>query len=185
MVLKSRIPEKYVVVKGAGQSDFGPGNDPWETSAFDIALLDAGIGDCNILKYTSVLPPEAQEITMEEAYKDGLFHHGMVLETIMAQVNGNKGQHLCAGVGVIHVQRNGVPIGGFAAEFEGHVSEDAACNWLRRSLYGIFERRYKGADGYKVVGTELYTKSLVVDDDFGCALVALCFLTFKQDQARG
>ena len=95
--IANRIPTRYVVAIGTGQSNFGPGDDPWETTDYDIALLQAGIENCNIVKYTSVIPPEAHQISLEEARDEGLLHHGMVLECIMAQVNGSQGQHLCAG----------------------------------------------------------------------------------------
>jgi arginine decarboxylase len=182
----SRIPQDYVVAMGAGQSNKGPGIDPWETCAYDLALLKAGIENCNVVKYTSVLPPEARMITMEEAQKRGLFRHGMVLECIMAQVNGDEGQHICAGVGTMQVywkenfEGEEVHIGGFAAEYEGYGSPQKAKRCLLESLNGIFERRYHGKEGhYRMDDFELHIKDLIVDDKFGTALVALCFLTFK------
>ena len=63
METKNRIPKENVIVTGAGQSDFGPVIDPWETAAYDLVLLDAGleIANCNVLKYTSVIPKDAKE----------------------------------------------------------------------------------------------------------------------------
>jgi arginine decarboxylase len=177
--IASRIPEKYVVVKGAGQSDFGPGLDPWETASYDLALLDAGIENANIVKYTSVLPPESVEIGMGEAESEGLMHHGMALETIMAQVNGNQGEHICAGVGRAQVyDADGIHIGGFAAEYEGYGSETLARKRLQQALEGIFTRRYAHREGWYMEGEEFTTQDLCVDDKYGCVLVALCFVTF-------
>lgn len=182
-VVGSRIPELYVVVEGAGQSNQGPGLDPWETCAYDLALLEAGIENANVVKYTSVLPPEAEEISMKEAKARHLFHHGMVLECIMAQVNGQEGQHICAGVGTMQVYHdNGdgteTHVGGFAAEYEGYGSPKKAKECLTASLKGIFDRRYGGRADYRMESIKLHTKDLVVDDDYGTALVALGFLTF-------
>lgn len=176
--IASRIPQKFVVVTGAGQSDFGPGIDPWETAAYDLALLDAGIENCNIVKYTSVLPPEAQEITYQEAFDAGLFHHGMALETIMAQVNGDQGDHICAGVGRAQVYCDGQHIGGFAAEYEGHGSKALAEKRIQQALKGIFQRRYKKHDGFVMDDVEIDTCDLVIDEKFGTVLVAVCFVTF-------
>ena len=178
MVIGARIPEKYVVVKGAGQTSFGPGIDPWETAAYDIALLDAGIENCNIVKYTSVLPPQSKPISMEEAIEDGLMHYGMVLESIMAQVNGNKGDHICAGVGRCQVYCGGEHIGGFAAEYEGHGSEELAQAQLSEALDGIFQRRYGHSPEYIMCDVEMTTQDLIVDEQYGTVLVALGFLTF-------
>ena len=179
ITIASRIPEKYVVVKGAGQSDFGPGLDPWETASYDLALLEAGIENCNVVKYTSVLPPESVEITMGEAEAAGLFHHGMVLETIMAQVNGNQGDHICAGVGRAQVyDDHGNHIGGFAAEYEGHGSADLGRVLLQQALEGIFDRRYGHHPGWYMEGEQYTVQDLCVDQQYGCVLVALGFLTF-------
>lgn len=34
-----RIPEKYFITIGRGQSDFSPGDDPWETTAYDLTYI--------------------------------------------------------------------------------------------------------------------------------------------------
>jgi len=180
--IASRIPKKYVVVSGAGQSSFGPGIDPWETAAYDLALLDAGIENCNIVKYTSVIPPESEVISYQEAYDLGLFHHGMALECIMAQVNGNQGQHICAGVGRAEVFCDGKLVGGFAAEYEGYGSQKLAEKKLKEALAGIFERRYKKHAGFWMDNMEFTTRDLVIDEQYGTVLVALCFVTFLVPQ---
>lgn len=184
MKTSARIPDKYVVVQGAGQSDFGPGLNPWATTTYDMALLDAGleIANCNIVKYTSVLPPQAQRLSMKEALLQNLFHHGMVLESIMAQVNGRKGEHICAGIGVMRVAKetpSGLSvIGGFAAEYEGNQSPDDARKILEESLDGIFDRRYGDNSVYRIEDQSFFTQDLVVDCDFGTVLVALGFVSF-------
>ena len=178
MIIANRIPKDYVVVSGAGQSDFGPGVDPWETAAYDLALLEAGIENCNIVKYTSVMPKGAMQITMDQANEQGLFQHGMVLETIMAQVNGNHSESICAGVGRCKVYKDGEEIGGFAAEYEGNNSESYAATKLYEALQGIFERRYAGKPEYTIDDIQMTTKFLTVDQDYGTVFVAIGFLTF-------
>lgn len=42
MLLGSRIPKHYFMVKGFGETDQGDGSDPWETGSYDLALEDAG-----------------------------------------------------------------------------------------------------------------------------------------------
>lgn len=182
--IASRIPEKYIVVKGEGQSDFGPGNDPWETTAYDLALLQGGIENCNVVKYTSVIPPEAFEIDIDTAKKEGLFHHGMVLECIMAQVNGNKNDAICAGVGMFNVFKPGAKegedelVGGFAVEYEGGGSPDHAQEMLDQSMGGLFDRRYHDLPGYYMADKQFHIQDMIVDDDFGTVLVAIGFLSF-------
>jgi arginine decarboxylase len=175
----SRIPEKYIVAMGAGQSNFGPGDDPWETTAYDIALLGGGIENCNIVKYTSVIPKEAELISLSQAKDEGLMHHGMVLECIMAQTNGNQGQHICAGVGTFEVHnRDNELIGGFAVEYEGAGSPEKAQKMLAKSMDGLFKRRSYPGRGYHMRNKEFHIKDLVVDDKYGTVLVGLCFVSF-------
>lgn len=47
------IPKKYYLTSGAAEGHS-------ELTAFDAALLKAGIGNVNLLKVSSILPPEAQ-----------------------------------------------------------------------------------------------------------------------------
>ena len=175
-----RIPCDYVVVSGAGQTSSGSSSDHWETGAYDIALLDAGIENFNVMEYTSVLPLESNEISWEDAQQ--YFHHGAVLETIKAQMNGTRGQVLCSGVGRMWVKHHGKRIGGFAAEFEGNCSERVAIEALTESLEGIFERRYGGKQSYEIEDMKFDTRELIVDEEFGTVFVAICFLNYIYPQ---
>lgn len=184
MIIASRVPLQYIFVTGTGQSDFGPGTDPWETAAYDIALQNAGIENANILKYTSVMPRDATQISIEEAHAQGLMIHGMALETIMAEQTGSKDEHVCAGVGISRVYKDDKYIGGFAAEYEGHGSPETAEEEIRAALLGIFTRRY-GAEaahgdtpGYRYEVAEVRTADVHIDKNFGCALAAICFVSF-------
>lgn len=113
-----RVPTAYIATTGIGQSDEGLPPDPYETFSYDLALQEAGIENFNVIYYTSVLPPESYEIPLEEAKK--YFHHGAVLESIMAKAGGVQGDTVAAGVGRIWAKdpATGKKIGGFAAEYE-------------------------------------------------------------------
>lgn len=179
MYTMNRIPQKFIVAVGSGQTSFGPGEDPFETGAYDQALTAAGIENFNIVKYTSVIPPEAEEITLADAVAEGLTHHGMVLECIMAQMNGVQGDHICAGVGRMMVKdQDGNVIGGFAAEYEGNGSREFARKQLKTALKGIFQRRGYEQKGYTICDYHFDTTDLVVDENFGTVLVALGFVTY-------
>jgi len=189
MATGCRIPCKYFVTSGVGQSSADTGSDHYETSCYDIALLDAGIENFNVMMYTSVLPPESEEISIEEAKREALFHHGAVLETIKAQIDGVQGDHLCAGVGRCWVKKkqgdgSWKTIGGFAAEYEGHASIEKASKILEADLRGIFERRYGHQPEYRLEPSfKTSVREMVVDEDFGTCFVALCFVTFEYPEA--
>lgn len=184
-VFGNRIPKDYFVTAGKGDTDIGPGDDPWETGSYDLALMDAGIENFNVMLYTSVLPPESKEISIEEARK--FFHHGAVVEVIMASVNGVKGNTLCTGVGRIQVKRksDGKHIGGFAAEYEKvHKSrisiekaEELTNKMLHISLMGEVNRRYN-SDEYEFFGETHKVSCFKVKNKFGTSLVALAWVNY-------
>ena len=188
LVYGCRIPKEYFVTSGRGDTDLGPGEDPWETGSYDLALMDAKIENFNIIKYSSVLPPEATEIPVKKAI--GMFHHGAVLETIMASANGLRGDLLCTGVGRIQVRRKSDKkhIGGFAAEYEKvyHANEippslqDAesiAKKMLQISLFGEVYRRYNKEE-YEIFGETFEINAFKVQKAYGTSLAALCFVSY-------
>jgi len=180
MIIGCRIPRRFFVTTGAGQITQDAGADHYETGSYDLALLDAKIENFNVVKYTSVVPKEAKEIPIEEAQK--LFHHGAVLECIMAQMNGVQGEHICAGVGRIIVKVGGELIGGFAAEYEGNASKGRAQQTLYKDLLGICVRRYGG--DFEIMSQEYAIRDLVVDEEYGTVLAAICFIDYILPEAK-
>lgn len=177
-----RIPAEYIAVTGAGESDDGIPPDPYETFSYDLALLEAGIENFNVVYYTSVLPPESYEVPIESVRAS--FHHGAVLETIMAKAGGVKGDTVTAGVGrVWAVDEAGKEIGGFAAEYEriykgqsvsSETAAEDATKQLTRSLQHELDIR-----GLKQQGEMKFdVKSLRIRKNYGIAISALGFINF-------
>ena len=177
-----RIPVTYFVTTGTGESDQGIPPDPYETFSYDLALLDAGIENFNVVYYTSVLPPESRQIPFEEARAS--FHHGAVLEAIMAKAGSVQGNTVAAGVGrVWAVDTEGKAVGGFAAEYERiyekkrvdpETAADDAKNQLKASLQhelAIRGLEQKGEMTFDVA-------SLYIKKRYGMALAALGFTGF-------
>ncbi len=177
-----RIPTTYFATTGTGESDQGIPPDPYETFSYDIALLDAGIENFNVIYYTSVLPPQSNEVPLETVKR--YFHHGAVLETIMAKAGGNKGDTVAAGIGrVWAVDAGGKTIGGFAAEYERiynqqkvdtEIGKQEAIKQLTASLkheLSIRGLRQKGEMKFNVT-------SLYIQKNYGMALAALGFVNF-------
>jgi arginine decarboxylase len=185
LVLGNRIPYEYFVTMGHNDTDLGPGDDPWETGSYDLALMNASIENFNVLKYTSVLPPESREITLSEARK--YFHHGAAIETIMSDLNGVKGDTLCTGVGRIWVRTpEGELVGGFAAEYKKKyenqtVPEEQAREEAKKALYtslmGEVNRRYNASE-YQFSDPTYAIDYLQVQKKYGTSLVALCWVSY-------
>ena len=102
-----RYPIFGFLTGGAGAFDDGIPPQLYETFAYDLALYQAGIENFNIIPYTFVLPPEMRgnivTITkeMNQRFSDlpsrpdlkRKFHHGAVLEVIMAGPGATYPEH--------------------------------------------------------------------------------------------
>jgi len=77
----------FFVTSGKGLSITSPLN------AFDNALVDAGIGQCNLVKVSSILPEGAKEITPYE------ISPGEITHCVLAMKKGKEGEVLSAGIG--------------------------------------------------------------------------------------
>ena len=91
-IVGNRVPHTYFLTTGHGESDAGSKHLPAETGSYDAALESAGIEDVNVVKYTSVMPTDAKEISKAKGIAS--IRWGEVMESIMAQSNGKKGTHI-------------------------------------------------------------------------------------------
>ena len=118
MILGNRIPYEYFATTGKGESHAGSKGLKYETGSYDAALTYAGIQNCNVIEYTSVIPTGAKHITKEEGIKR--LKWGDVMECIKAQSNGEKGKFIIAAVLTTDVfDHNKKYLGGFALEYSG------------------------------------------------------------------
>lgn len=178
-----RIPTAYIVTTGVGQSDEGLPPDPYETFSYDLALQQAGIENFNVIYYTSVLPPESYEISLAEARK--YFHHGAVLESIMAKAGGVKDDTIAAGVGRIWAidPVSKQKIGGFAAEYEfiykgekvspAKAEQDAKAQLTKSLMHELTIRNLE-----QTGDIEFNITSAHIEKNYGIALAQLGFVSF-------
>lgn len=83
------IPKKYFLVKGRGDAEY-------PLNAFDIALLDAGVGNTNLIRLSSILPPKSQEVSSPVQ-----FQLGQLITLAYASYSGTtKGEYIAAAVAV-------------------------------------------------------------------------------------
>ncbi|WEG12192.1 pyruvoyl-dependent arginine decarboxylase [Pullulanibacillus sp. KACC 23026] len=177
LLVGQRIPKDYIFTKGYGDTDIGPGHDPWETGSFDMARQMAQIENFNIVRYTSIVPPDATEISIEQAKT--LYHPGAVMECIISQMNGYEGDRLCAGVGLVQVKRSydGKLISNYAAEYIGNADEEVAKKCLHRSLTHEFTRRYDPREYY--MDQEKHCIQVhEVQHRYGTAIALIGFVTY-------
>ena len=191
-IVGNRVPHKYFLTTGKGESDAGSKHLPAETGSYDAALKSAGIEDANIVKYTSVMPTEAKEISRSEGTKD--IRWGEVLESIMAQTNGKRGAHIGAAVMITSVHDpKGKYLGGFACEYSGEGTEEQAKQSLLESINGMIERRGYGIPNSPKFGVDVKTtkgykyhpgyhwiwSEMDVKKKHGTVLASMCFRSYK------
>ena len=191
-VLGNRIPCEYFITVGAGESSAGSEGLPFETGSYDAALNDAGIQNANVVKYTSVIPTKAKRIDKEKGFAN--LQWGEVMECIMAQANGKKGDTITSAVMVTNVaDKSGKHLGGFACEYSGHGDKKDVEESLGESIEGMIERRGYGTFPKKLKmyednktdrgfiihpGSVLAFKSLDVKEEHGTVLASICFTAY-------
>ena len=73
----------------------GKSEGPTKLNAFDNALLDAGIGDINLIKVSSIIPPGCEVVELPE------FPAGEMVNTVLSHAfSKRKGDLLCAVIAV-------------------------------------------------------------------------------------
>jgi arginine decarboxylase len=193
MILGNRIPYEYFATTGKGESHAGSKGLKYETGSYDAALTYAGIQNCNVIEYTSVIPTEAKHITKEEGLKR--LKWGEVMECIKAQSNGEKGKFISAAVLTTDVyDHNKKYLGGFALEYSGSGSRDDALKSLSESLKGLIERRNYGkvngkveifkdnktSHGYTIHPGKIFVfDSMKVKEQHGSVFAALCWVSYR------
>ncbi len=120
-------PKKFALVVGKGEGKS-------KLTAFDAALLDAGIGNTNLLRVSSVLPPRCELREKPE------LSFGMLLPVAYGTISSNqKGQRISAAIGV------GIPEDpdcfGMIMEFSGTCSAEEAASAVEAMVREAFEMR--------------------------------------------
>lgn len=197
----TRYPTFAFITGGTGVFDDGIPPQPFETFSYDLALLEAKIENFNVIPYTSVMPPEMRGniVTITEPFSKKYadkpyrpeivdqFHHGAVLEVIIAGHGAQYPDHkaIATGVGVVWAKdTKGKFIGGFAAEYvqffdskiDDAIAKADAEMWLTKSLNHELSIRGLVQDGKK----ELFHNfvNIPADNPYGYCLTCMGFLNF-------
>ena len=186
-----RVPSLGFLTGGTGESDDGIPPHPYETFAYDTALVAASIGDFNIVPYTSVLPPNIpiKQVGQVKQY----FTHGGVLEVIMAGIGvtsdgTSNTKAIASALGFIRSTKNasGDVFGGYASEYvrlfdqtvtDADVQKDAI-EQLTKSLNHELALRNLLADG----NFEFHYNFINVEKKHSFCLTCLGFLNFTYTQ---
>ncbi|KQM10284.1 MAG: pyruvoyl-dependent arginine decarboxylase [Candidatus Methanomethylophilaceae archaeon] len=154
------IPKKFFVCSGSSFSKVSSLN------AFDVALMEAGISEQNLVAVSSVIPIGAVRTEPEN------MPMGAVTHCVLAQMRGSGGEQIAAGIAYAF-RKDGE--GGYVAE--GHLH--GCRNALRKDL------EWKMREMARIRGVELGEVSYILEDgtvpdgEHGCCLAALVFTEYE------
>lgn len=158
------LPE--VVVLSAGHAE---GITP--LNAFDNALLAAGVGNLNLIRVTSIIPPGARVVKLVESWPAQLKKYlrpGMLVPAVYEYIVSQKpGQLITAAIGAglpVNVKQNGVIV-----EYKCVGETGEAEKMGRKMIENMFEQRKMKLKQVKIVSTKHQVKKI------GCA-VAIALL---------
>jgi arginine decarboxylase len=145
------LPKKYFLTAASAEGQT-------ELTAFDGALLNAGVGNTNLLKVSSILPPGCE-------YSPGLIiPPGSLLPIAYGTIiSSNKGEIISAAVAV-GVKKDSF---GVIMEYEGICSKEEAEAQVTRMVEEAFRIRGLVLDEVKVAATEHRVEKI------GCAFAAV------------
>lgn len=133
-------PTKYYLVAGASDGFT-------ELNAFDQSLLEAGVGDTNLVRMSSILPPSCEEIAAVK------LPYGALVPVAYASMSSSQpGQWIAAGVAV------GIPLDpslpGLIMEVHGLGRRDEIAAKVREMAIRGMQYRNREIRDVQVIATE-------------------------------
>jgi arginine decarboxylase len=145
-------PQKFSLVVGVAEGKT-------KLTAFDKALLVAGIGNLNLIKLSSILPPRI-------SYEDRLdIPPGSLVPTAYSSIISDKpGELIAAAIGIGMASEDDY---GVIMEFSGRNSKKEAEDRIRDMLYEAFENRHLPLNNIWIKAVEHRVKKV------GCVIAAV------------
>jgi arginine decarboxylase len=191
MVAMDFVPKKVFLTKGVGRHKH-------QLASFELALRDAGIEKCNLVMVSSILPPNAEIISMEKGLR--YLKPGAVTFVVMSRNASNEPNRLLAASVGVAVPSDRSAHGylsehhsfGETEEKAGDYAEDLAATFLASTLGIEFdvepswdekEELFKMSG--KIVRTSNITQSAIVDKNgLWTTVVAVAVLILDENSLR-
>ncbi len=154
------IPNAYFIVSGEGSGSS-------ELNAFDFALLDSGLGNLNLVRMSSILPPSAVKI---EPYK--ISYGSLVPVAYAYQISNRIGATISAAIAIAFPTDKTLP--GLIMEYS---SLNKSADFAERQAVKMATEGIRGR-GWNVDHTESISRQMTVGKDFAAvfAAVTLCYI---------
>jgi len=151
------IPRKFFVTSGKATSRTS------ELNAFDLALKEAGIAQCNLVHVSSVLPPNCQQVDLTP------IPIGAITHVVMSRMDGARGERISAGIAWSFGKGKAQ---GIVAEARGHMDEKELKNTLESRVREMAITR-----DIEIGKINYRCETLDVPlGNYGCAIAALVYL---------
>ncbi|HXY46988.1 MAG TPA: pyruvoyl-dependent arginine decarboxylase [Thermoplasmata archaeon] len=151
------IPTRFFVTSGKGI------NKTSELNAFDLALLQAGIGEQNLVSVSSVLPVGIRQVDREPMPRGAITH------AVLARHGGGEGEVISAGIAYAF-RTDGQ--GGYVAEAHLHGTQKSLKEFLKWRMQEIAHFR-----GVELRRIRYRTEELSIPmDHYGVCIAACIFL---------
>lgn len=135
-----QTPNIYMLVKGSSE-----GRMP--LNAFDNALLDAGVGDTNLMRMSSIVPPACEQVDRIELPAGGLIPLAYASYT-----SKHPGEIISAAIAVGIPEDDSLP--GVIMEHEDALPLDDVEAKVRRMVIDAFDYRKRKLSSVKSIGAE-------------------------------
>ena len=151
------IPKEFFITSGKAISPVS------QLNAFDRALKNAGIAQCNLVQVSSILPPGCKERTLRE------IPAGSIIHTVMAKMDGTEGMTISAGIAWAWEKNDKY---GLVAEAHGQMDQESLKVTLEWKIREMAKTR-----GIEISETGYRTEALTVPlENYGCVIAALIYL---------
>lgn len=151
------IPKEFFVTSGKAISPVS------ELNAFDLALKNAGISQCNIVLVSSILPPRCREIKQKE------IPAGSITHAVIARMDGSEKTNIGAGIAWSWEKDKEY---GLVTEAHGYMDQkplEETLNWKIREMAKIRE--------IEIQDINYRTEFLKIpSDNYGCVIAMLVYL---------
>jgi len=142
------------LTKGKGKSDIS------KLGAWDKTLLNAKIGDCNIVEYTSIFPKNVKF----RDFRNELIP-GQETKSAFAVCFGKRSELITAGLAYGFTDKCGL-----ITEFAGNYDKNYVKGQLKKQLEEMGKTR-----NLEIKNIKIETETLEVKQNFGCVMVAMVY----------
>ncbi|MCQ2086280.1 MAG: pyruvoyl-dependent arginine decarboxylase [archaeon] len=155
------VPTKFFVSSGSSVSTVS------DLNAFDRALINAGIGEQNLVLVSSIIPENAKQIDRVK------LSMGAITHCVLSQMRGFEGETISAGIAYAYRKDNR---GGYVAESHLHGSGESLKAELQRKIWEIAKIRRVEITDVNFVIEELEVPA----NHYGCCIASLVFTDYDE-----